>query len=56
MPSFNFFKRKDKDISKLNNKKSAAAGGGGGGGGGGGQIQQHLRFKPQTIKLLLRMR
>ena len=24
MPSFNFFKRKDKDVSKLNNKKSAA--------------------------------
>lgn len=28
MPSFNFFKRKDKDVSKLNNKKSAAAGAG----------------------------
>ncbi len=25
MPSFNFFKKKDKDISNLNNKKSAAA-------------------------------
>ena len=25
MPSFNFFKKKDKDISKLNNKKSAGA-------------------------------
>ena len=25
MPSFNFFKKKDKDISKLSNKKSVAA-------------------------------
>ena len=24
MPSFNFFKKKDKDISKLSNKKSGA--------------------------------
>ena len=27
MPSFNFFKKKDKDISKLNNKKSGAGAG-----------------------------
>ena len=34
MPSFNFFKKKDKDISKLNNKKSGA--------GAVLQIQQYL--------------